>query len=75
MHEAGRDRKNIEAFLKLDLPGTKMVIGTGPDLKMLKTKYPDAVFTGYKENGDLAKRWRPQTCSCFRAAPIPLVWG
>jgi glycosyltransferase involved in cell wall biosynthesis len=47
--------KNIEAFLKLELPGTKMVIGTGPDLEMLKKKYPQVSFTGYKENGDLAK--------------------
>lgn len=47
--------KNIEAFLKLDLPGTKMVVGGGPDLEMLKKKYPQAVFTGYKENGELAK--------------------
>jgi glycosyltransferase involved in cell wall biosynthesis len=47
--------KNIEAFLKLDLPGTKMVVGGGPDLEMLKKKYPEAVFTGYKENGELAK--------------------
>jgi len=47
--------KNIEAFLKLDLPGTKVVVGDGPDLEMLRKKYPQAVFTGYKENGDLAK--------------------
>ena len=47
--------KNIEAFLKLDLPGTKVVVGGGPDLEMLKKKYPQAVFTGYKENGELAK--------------------
>lgn len=47
--------KNIEAFLKLDLPGTRMVVGGGPDLKMLKEKYPEAVFTGYLENGELAK--------------------
>jgi glycosyltransferase involved in cell wall biosynthesis len=47
--------KNIEAFLKLDLPGTKMVVGSGPDLEMLKKKYPRAVFTGYKENGELAR--------------------
>jgi glycosyltransferase involved in cell wall biosynthesis len=47
--------KNIEAFLKLDLPGTKMVVGRGPDLEMLQKKYPQAVFTGYKENGELAK--------------------
>lgn len=47
--------KNIEAFLKLDLPGTKMVVGGGPDLEMLKARYPEAVFTGYLENGELAK--------------------
>lgn len=47
--------KNIEAFLKLDLPGTKMVVGRGPDLEMLRKKYPQTVFTGYKENRELAK--------------------
>jgi glycosyltransferase involved in cell wall biosynthesis len=47
--------KNIEAFLKLDLPGTKMVVGGGPDLDMLRKKYPEAIFTGYKENGELAR--------------------
>ena len=47
--------KNIEAFLKLDLPGTRMVIGSGPDLEMLRGKYPEAVFTGYLENGELAR--------------------
>ena len=30
--------KNIEAFLKLDLPGTKYVVGAGPQLKKLKAK-------------------------------------
>lgn len=47
--------KNIEAFLRLDLPGTRMVVGGGPDLETLKKKYPDAVFTGYLENDALAK--------------------
>ena len=47
--------KNIEAFLKLDLLGTKMVVGGGPDLEMLKKKYPQAVFTGFKDNGVLAQ--------------------
>jgi len=47
--------KNIEAFLKLDLPGTKCVVGGGPDLEMLRRKYPEAMFTGYKDNGVLAR--------------------
>ncbi len=47
--------KNIEAFLKLELPGTKCVVGGGPDLESLKKKYPEAVFTGPKEDEALAQ--------------------
>lgn len=47
--------KNIEAFLKLDLPGTKVVVGGGPDLDMLRRRYPDACFTGYKTGEELAR--------------------
>ncbi len=47
--------KNIEAFLNLDLPGQKVVVGGGPDLDMLKQKYPQARFTGYKTGEELAK--------------------
>ena len=46
--------KNIEEFLKLDLPGSKIVVGDGPDLAMLKYKYPDARFTGFKFGDELA---------------------
>jgi glycosyltransferase involved in cell wall biosynthesis len=46
--------KNIEAFLKLDLPGTKYVVGDGPDLVELKKKYPDTKFTGFKTGEELA---------------------
>ncbi len=38
--------KNIDAFLKLDLPGTKWVAGDGPALARLKAEYPDVHFTG-----------------------------
>ena len=38
--------KNIEAFLSLELPGTQYVVGDGPDLEMLKRRYP-AKFTGF----------------------------
>lgn len=47
--------KNIEAFLKLRLPGTKFVVGGGPDLEMLRTKYPQVRFTGFKTGDDLAR--------------------
>lgn len=47
--------KNIEAFLKLDLPGTKVIVGDGPDLDMLKKKYPQVVFTGFKTGEELAQ--------------------
>ena len=38
--------KNIEAFLAVDLPGTKVVVGDGPQLEELKVKYPEAAFKG-----------------------------
>jgi glycosyltransferase involved in cell wall biosynthesis len=38
--------KNIEAFLALDLPGTKVVIGDGPARTALSHRYPDAKFLG-----------------------------
>ncbi len=38
--------KNLSAFLDLDLPGKKAVVGGGPQLESLKAAYPDAIFTG-----------------------------
>jgi glycosyltransferase involved in cell wall biosynthesis len=46
--------KNLEAFLALDLPGTKVVIGDGPARAKLERKYPDAKFLGEKIGKDLA---------------------
>jgi glycosyltransferase involved in cell wall biosynthesis len=46
--------KNLEAFLSLDLPGTKVVIGTGPQEAELKRRYPQAKFLGLLENAALA---------------------
>lgn len=45
--------KSPEDFLKLDLPGTKLVIGDGPDRKRLQKKYPRAVFAGFQRGQDL----------------------
>ena len=46
--------KNLEAFLALDLPGTKMVIGHGPQESELRTRFPDARFLGQMEGPALA---------------------
>ena len=46
--------KNIEAFLALDLPGTKVVVGDGPQREELAAKYPDVVFRGARFGEDLA---------------------
>jgi len=46
--------KNIEAFLSLDLPGTKLVIGDGPERLQLQARFPTAVFVGYKFGAELA---------------------
>jgi glycosyltransferase involved in cell wall biosynthesis len=47
--------KNIEAFLKLDLPGTKYIVGDGPDRARLEKKFPETKFTGYKFGRELAR--------------------
>ncbi len=38
--------KNIEAFLSLDLPGSKVVVGDGPAFARLSEAYPDTRFLG-----------------------------
>ena len=46
--------KNLEAFLALDLPGSKVIIGHGPQEAKLRRRFPDAKFLGLLENGMLA---------------------
>ncbi len=46
--------KNIEAFLNLDLPGTKLVVGDGPSRKKLEQDFPNATFVGMKSGDELA---------------------
>src|SRR6202171_347224 len=45
--------KNLEAFLSLDLPGSKVVIGDGPQKAVLERRYPKARFLGEKTGRDL----------------------
>jgi glycosyltransferase involved in cell wall biosynthesis len=49
--------KNIEAFLRLSLPGTKIVVGDGPERKRLETTYPNARFLGALEGEALAEAY------------------
>ena len=49
--------KNIEAFLALDLPGSKVVVGDGPAVPALKQRFPQVTFTGYRDNGSLARSY------------------
>jgi glycosyltransferase involved in cell wall biosynthesis len=47
--------KNIEAYLGADLPGSKVVVGDGPDTARLRRAFPDAHFVGYKFGTELAQ--------------------
>jgi glycosyltransferase involved in cell wall biosynthesis len=49
--------KNIPAFLDLDLPGTKVMVGDGPARAALEQRYPDVVWTGAKRGEDLARHF------------------
>lgn len=49
--------KNIEAFLDLDLPGSKVVVGDGPQMDALQKRYPNIRFTGSKFGDDLARHF------------------
>lgn len=47
--------KNIEAFLKLDVPGTKVVCGVGPLEKDLRERYPMVRWLGVLPRAELAQ--------------------
>lgn len=54
--------KNIEAFLRLAVPGRKVVVGSGPQLDELRVRYPDVLFTGKKTGEELAQ--------CYASADV-----
>jgi glycosyltransferase involved in cell wall biosynthesis len=49
--------KNLEAFLDLDLPGTKVIVGDGPARTALARKYPQAAFLGALQGEALAEAY------------------
>ena len=46
--------KNLEAFLSCDYPGTRVVVGDGPQKAELEERFPDAKFMGKRTGADLA---------------------
>lgn len=57
--------KNIDAFLDLDLPGTKKVVGEGPRFDLLRKKYQTTKFTGALFGEALAKAYAEADCFVF----------
>ncbi len=49
--------KNIEAFLALEVPGSKVVVGAGPALERMRRNYPGVMFLGPKEGTELASAY------------------
>jgi glycosyltransferase involved in cell wall biosynthesis len=49
--------KNLEAFLDLDLPGTKVIVGDGPARAALARDYPQATFLGARQGEALAQAY------------------
>lgn len=49
--------KNLEAFLALDLPGSKVIVGDGPQRASLERRYPNAHFVGVKVGEELARAY------------------
>ena len=47
--------KNLEAFLKLDLPGSKLVYGVGPLLERMQREYPNVHWRGVVPRAELVK--------------------
>ncbi|GAC1603212.1 MAG: hypothetical protein NVS3B2_07520 [Ramlibacter sp.] len=47
--------KNIDAFLALDLPGSKVVCGVGPVLATLQQRYPQVHWLGLLPRDELAR--------------------
>ena len=57
--------KSIEDFLKIKSHLKKVVIGKGPQLSQLKSKYPEVLFLGYKYKEDLAQWYSGASCFVF----------
>jgi glycosyltransferase involved in cell wall biosynthesis len=46
--------KNLPEFFKMDIPGSKIMVGRGPLLDQYKREYPNVTFLGHKTGRELA---------------------
>jgi glycosyltransferase involved in cell wall biosynthesis len=49
--------KNLQAFLDLDLPGSKVVVGDGPAREALERAHPEVLWAGFRTGEDLARHY------------------
>jgi glycosyltransferase involved in cell wall biosynthesis len=57
--------KGLDDFLSQDTPGSKVVVGDGPSLELLKKRYPDVLFLGSLAGEALASAYRSADCFVF----------
>lgn len=57
--------KSLDEFLRLELPGTKVVVGDGPARPELEQRYPRAVFRGWRFDEELAAHYASADCFVF----------
>lgn len=57
--------KSVGDFLALDVPGTKVVVGDGPERAVLEKHHPDALFLGTLHGPALAAAYRSADCFVF----------
>lgn len=57
--------KNVAAFLNLDLPGSKLVVGDGPMLDDLRRRHPDVLFAGARQGAELAAHFAAASVFVF----------
>lgn len=60
--------KNVASFLALDLPGTKVVVGDGPQRAALEQAYPTAKFVGERHGAALSRAYAGADVFVFPSA-------
>lgn len=67
--------KNVEAFLRLETPGSKVLVGDGPQRAALQARYPQAHFLGSRHGADLVRHYRAADVFVFpsRSETVGLV--